>query len=93
MAVGICVADIEIECTGAAEVVVGVLTNTNADAIVCLTGVSSGGRTLRFDAGAVNREMVLGNAVVFGSVNANRRHYSAAADALSEAAPSGSPGS
>ena len=75
-------ADIVIECTGAPSVVVEVLANTSAGAIICLTGVSSGGRTVRFDAGEVNREMVLDNAVVFGSVNANRRHYEAAAAAL-----------
>ena len=40
-----------------------------------------------FDAGEVNREMVLGNAVVFGSVNANRRHYEAGAEALSRGDP------
>jgi len=80
-------ADIVIECTGAAAVVLDVLANTSADAIACLTGVSSGGRTLRFDAGEVNREMVLGNAVVFGSVNANRRHYEAAVTALGAADP------
>jgi threonine dehydrogenase-like Zn-dependent dehydrogenase len=80
-------ADIVVECTGAPAVVLDVLANTSADAIVCLTGVSSGGRTVRFDAGEVNREMVLGNAVVFGSVNANRRHYEAAVGALGAADP------
>ena len=55
------------------------------DGIVCLTGVSSAGRTLTIDAGALNRELVLENGVVFGSVNANRRHYQAAATALTEA--------
>ncbi len=80
-------ADVIIECTGAPPVVVDVLGNTGPDAIICLTGVSSGGRTLPFDAGEVNREMVLGNAVVFGSVNANRRHYQTAARALAEADP------
>lgn len=75
-------ADVVIECTGAAQVVIDALTNTAADAIVCLTGVSSGGRALPFHAGDVNREMVLGNAVVFGSVNANRRHYDTAAGTL-----------
>lgn len=81
-------ADIVIECTGAGQVVIDTLTNTAPDAIVCLTGVSSGGRALPFQAGAVNREMVLGNAVVFGSVNANRRHYDTAANALLSADPS-----
>jgi len=78
-------ADVIIECTGVPPVVVEVLGNTGPDAIICLTGVSSGGRTLPFDAGEVNREMVLGNAVVFGSVNANRRHYERAASSLARA--------
>lgn len=80
-------ADIVLECTGAPEVVLEVLGHTAPDAIVCLTGVSSGGRTLPLDAGEVNREMVLGNAVVFGSVNANRRHYQAGVEALADADP------
>ena len=37
------------------------------------------------DAAAFNQAMVLGNAVVFGSVNANRRHYEAAAATLARA--------
>jgi threonine dehydrogenase-like Zn-dependent dehydrogenase len=59
--------------------------HTATDGVVCLTGVSSGGRRLPVDAGMVNREMVLGNDVVFGSVNANRRHYEAGAKALADA--------
>ena len=35
----------------------------------------------------LNRELVLENNVVFGTVNANRRHYDAAAKALGEADP------
>jgi hypothetical protein len=35
------------------------------------------------DAG-LNRELVLDNGVVFGTVNANRRHYQAAATALAK---------
>lgn len=34
------------------------------------------------DIGSLNRDAVLRNDVVFGSVNANRRHYEQAADAL-----------
>ena len=37
------------------------------------------------DAGSLNKQMVLENDVVFGSVNANRRHYEAAARTLAEA--------
>jgi threonine dehydrogenase-like Zn-dependent dehydrogenase len=47
--------------------------------------VSSGGNALTFDVGGFNRTVVLENHVVFGSVNANRRHYNAAAQALAKA--------
>jgi threonine dehydrogenase-like Zn-dependent dehydrogenase len=53
--------------------------------VVCLTGVSSGGRTIDIDGGLLNRNMVLENEAVVGSVNANRRHYEAGADALAKA--------
>jgi threonine dehydrogenase-like Zn-dependent dehydrogenase len=42
-------------------------------------------RQHRLDLGGLNREWVLQNDVVFGSVNANRRHYALAADALAAA--------
>jgi glucose 1-dehydrogenase len=77
--------DVVIECTGAGSVVLDVLRRTAPDGIVCLAGVSSGGRKIELDIGDLNREMVLENHVVFGSVNANRRHYQAAAEALAKA--------
>ena len=39
----------------------------------------------QFDIGDLNRTMVLQNDMVFGSVNANRRHYRDAAKALDRA--------
>lgn len=77
--------DIVMECTGAAAVVLDVLDRTAPAGIVCLTGVSSGGRRMQIDLGMLNRTMVLENDVVFGTVNANRRHYEAAAKALAQA--------
>jgi threonine dehydrogenase-like Zn-dependent dehydrogenase len=78
-------ADVVVECTGVGQLVLDVLVCTAPAGIVCLTGVSSGGRQLAVDAGALNRELVLENDVVFGSVNANAGHYRAAVDALSRA--------
>ncbi|THJ00720.1 glucose 1-dehydrogenase [Nocardioides vastitatis] len=78
-------ADVLIECTGAGQVVADVMTHRAPDAIVCLTGVSGVGSRVPLDLGAVNRQLVLGNDVVFGSVNANRRHYDQAAQALAAA--------
>jgi glucose 1-dehydrogenase len=79
--------DIVVECTGAGQLVWDVMTKAAPGGIVCLTGVSTGGRTLGVDVGALNRELVLENNVVFGTVNANRRHYQAAVDALAQADP------
>lgn len=79
--------DVIIECTGAPSVVIDVLCHAAGAGIVCLTGVSTGGRPLPFDSGEFNRRMVLRNDVVFGSVNANRAHYEAAAAALAAADP------
>ena len=77
--------DVVIECTGVGQLVYDVMGHNAHNAIVCLTGVSSGGRTLPTDVAALNRAMVLENDVVFGSVNANRRHYEAGALALARA--------
>lgn len=80
-------ADLVVECTGVPGVVVDVLTHTAIDSIICLTGVSSTGTSIPVDIGGLNRSEVLRNTVVFGSVNANERHYAAGAAALAAADP------
>jgi threonine dehydrogenase-like Zn-dependent dehydrogenase len=77
--------DVIIEATGVGQLVFDAMQNTASGGIVCLTGVSPAGRQLEVDAGAVNRDMVLENDVVFGSVNANLHHYRMAAEALAAA--------
>ncbi len=81
-------ADIVIECTGAPSVVLDVIQRNARAGVTCLTGVSTGGRTVELDVGAANRRIVLENDVVFGSVNANRSHYLSATEALAAADPS-----
>jgi threonine dehydrogenase-like Zn-dependent dehydrogenase len=76
--------DIVLECTGVMGLVQQAVACVSPGGIVCLTGVGSP------DAGAgpvaaLATEAVLGNLVVFGSVNANRRHYYRAARALAAA--------
>lgn len=75
-------ADVVVECTGAAPLVAGVLDRAAPGGVVCLTGVAPAehGAPLR-----LGRAVVLGNQVLFGSVNANRRHYELAAGALAAA--------
>ena len=77
--------DVVIECTGVGSLVFDAMEHVGPGGVVCLTGVSSGGRNLDVDAGMLNRSMVLENESVVGSVNANRRHYQAGADALAAA--------
>ncbi|MDA0635795.1 glucose 1-dehydrogenase [Nonomuraea sp. MCN248] len=84
-AVGGYLPDLIIEATGSGPLIFQAMLSTASAGIVCLTGVSSAGRQVRADAGLINRDIVLENDVVFGTVNANLRHYRAAATALGEA--------
>ncbi|QKG24226.1 glucose 1-dehydrogenase [Actinomadura verrucosospora] len=79
--------DIVIEATGVGQLVFGAMAATGAYGVVCLTGVSPTGRKLTIDAGGINREIVLENDAIVGSVNANLDHYAAAAGALAQADP------
>jgi threonine dehydrogenase-like Zn-dependent dehydrogenase len=77
--------DVIIECTGAPAVIKQVLAARTPNRIVCLAGLSRTTSNVGIDVAAFNQSMVLGNGVVFGTVNANRRHYEAAASALARA--------
>jgi len=77
--------DVVIECTGHGPLVFELAGVVAPDAVICLTGISSGTRTVTTGLDQVNKEMVLENTVLLGSVNAGRRHYQQAADALAGA--------
>lgn len=77
--------DVVVEATGVGELVMGAMAGTAAYGITCLTGVSTGGRHVQIDAGLINRDIVLENDAVVGSVNANLRHYEQAAEVLARA--------
>ncbi len=79
------VPDVAIECTGVASLVAETMAHLGNDGILCLTGVSSKDQNETLDLGTINRTMVLENSVVFGSVNANRKHYELAEQALLKA--------
>jgi threonine dehydrogenase-like Zn-dependent dehydrogenase len=80
-----CRPDIVIEATGVGALVLEAMAETAGYGLTCLTGVSSVGRRIDLDAGALNRTLVLENDAVFGSVNAHLEHYRQAADALAKA--------
>jgi threonine dehydrogenase-like Zn-dependent dehydrogenase len=77
--------DLLIECTGATQVIGAILGHVAPGGIICLTGVTAPGHMQNIDIGLLNREMVLNNEAVFGTVNANRAHYEMAADSLAQA--------
>ena len=67
--------DIIVEATGYSPLAFDAMDMIGPNGIVCLTGVSGGTRSLQVSADHLNLEMVLQNKVVFGTVNANRRHF------------------
>jgi len=77
--------EIVIECTGVASVIAETMANLSTDGILCLAGVSSHNQQVNLDLGTINRNMVLENSAIFGSVNANRRHWEKAKEALAQA--------
>jgi len=78
--------DVVIECTGVGPLVLHAIEHLAPNGVMCLTGIAAGGRTAgSLDVDALNKQMVLNNAVVFGSVNAGVRHYEQGAAALATA--------
>lgn len=79
--------DVVVEATGVGSLVFDVIEHTGPNAIVALTGLSSGTHAVSVPLDAVNKQLVLTNEVIFGSVNAAYRHYEQAAAALGQADP------
>jgi threonine dehydrogenase-like Zn-dependent dehydrogenase len=77
--------DIVIECTGYGPLVFDLVSVVAKDAVICLAGISASNRKVAIGLDNVNKDMVLENIVLFGSVNAARRHYEQAADTLAKA--------
>lgn len=76
--------DVIIECTGVGSVIADSIQQVGAGGVVCLTGVGTGGEITRA-VGDVAAAAVLKNNVIVGSVNANKRHWYRAAEALARA--------
>lgn len=76
--------DIIVECTGVGSVISESIRVIGAGGVICLTGVGHGGGASESDSAAA---AVLKNNVIVGSVNANKRHWYKASEALSRADP------
>jgi glucose 1-dehydrogenase len=77
--------DVIVECTGVGQVVAESVRAVGAGGIVCLTGVGSGGAPGGLHTADVAAAAVLKNKAVVGSVNANKRHWYKAGQALARA--------
>jgi len=76
--------DVIIECTGVGSVIADAIQTIGSGGTVCLTGVGQGGRS-GYAVADVSAKLVLRNNVIVGSVNANKRHWYKAAQALGRA--------
>ena len=78
-------ADLVFEATGAAAVIFPALSLLAPGGVGILASVTDGVHQPEVDVARWNRDMVLGNRVVFGTVNAARRHFEGAVRDLLEA--------
>jgi threonine dehydrogenase-like Zn-dependent dehydrogenase len=69
--------DLVMEATGAASMILPAMGAVGLDGVLLLASVTGEPHQVDFDVAAWNREMVLGNKVVIGTVNAARRHFEA----------------
>ena len=79
--------DMIIECTGVGQVIVESLVKVASGGVVCLTGVGHGGSLSGLAPADVASAAVLKNNIIVGSVNANKRHWYKASQALAQANP------
>lgn len=76
--------DVIVECTGAGALIADAIQKIGAGGVVCLTGVGAGGKS-GYAVADVAAKVVLKNNVIVGSVNANKRHWYKASQALAQA--------
>jgi threonine dehydrogenase-like Zn-dependent dehydrogenase len=67
--------DLVFEATGATSVIFPAIRILGPNGIAILSSVTGGTKPVEVDLATWNREMVLGNRLIFGTVNAARRHF------------------
>jgi threonine dehydrogenase-like Zn-dependent dehydrogenase len=77
--------EIIIECTGVGTVIADSIQKIGSGGVLCLTGVGSGGISGKAAIADISASMVLNNKALVGSVNANKRHWYKASEALARA--------
>lgn len=77
--------DLAVEATGSAQVAFDLMGRIGTNGVLSLTSVSGGEATGEVPIARVNREVVLGNKLIFGTVNANRVDFEAGVRSLAAA--------
>lgn len=67
--------DIILECTGFSPIIWDAAQGLAKNGVLILTSVTGGTRTAEIASDKINFEFVLGNKLMFGSVNAGREHF------------------
>lgn len=69
--------ELVVEATGSSQVVFDAMQILDRNGVLCLLSVTSGSTLRPEPTDAINQRIVLGNQIVFGSVNAHARHFAA----------------
>ena len=67
--------DIIIDATGSSKVAFDSLELLQTNGVMCLTSVTCGNRKIEIEADKLNLDLVLGNKIVYGTVNSNKNHF------------------
>jgi threonine dehydrogenase-like Zn-dependent dehydrogenase len=67
--------DFMLEATGAAEIAAAAMQIVPPNGVLCLLSVTGKTKRVSLDVAAINQRLVLGNGVVFGSVNSSVVHF------------------
>jgi len=77
--------DLVVEAAGNAQLAVDALRLLRRSGVACLIGIDGRDQKVDLDGHVLSLDFVLGNRVVFGSVNAHRRDWQAAVESLDRA--------
>lgn len=67
--------DLIVDATGSSQLAFDAMRHVGHNGVVVWTGITGGDRQVELPADQINLEWVLGNKLLLGSVNANRRHF------------------
>lgn len=68
-------ADLMVEATGSVQIAAEAMKLLEPNSVLGLLSITGKSQRLELDMAEINQRLVLGNAVIFGSVNSSRRHF------------------